>query len=595
MVKKFKAILSFLMAALTISLSSSFTASAVEVECHNYCGSLVGDGESEEDDDDIDYMKAYAEEHLGLNKDRFIWSNYGSGFGSLPFEGMEAVDENSVAYNRYLAKCSNIEVADNPLENYKECLSAGHCLGISLMSSLSHNGVIFPSDIQPGAESLIDIHCDTNVDIICSSYQLRQLNPDFKLYMEWNLTNFSQKETAEKLLECAGKAMSEKKYFPAILRAKKINHAVTIIGLLEGEWDFDGEQFDKCILTYDSNLLDSNDGNGIISLGCHSDMCIYVNSETGKAILPFQHRRGKDEGITFCVIEEEAFMNYNGIINPTSSYETDVSEINKIQLYRDNGTANIDVTKKDGSVYDGGAVCKPVSELNQKESYYLKGESFKITNTDKSKLFCTNFTDIYRSIKSEYDGSVDSIYKTSDEFNFNVYDNIETSYDISLVFNEGSYSFVPHYKYDLSGKTKSDLNINYTDRGIILSGSSGVSCVLETSDILRDGYGDLISSAENVTIDAVSAERSVMIGFDDNNDLSYYIGDKFDIKAEKGDVNCNGKIDIDDASRVLEAYALNAVGCTSYVGNILGDCDGNGSLNVTDATIILQKYALGAV
>ncbi|MBQ8725229.1 MAG: hypothetical protein IJY74_06135, partial [Oscillospiraceae bacterium] len=60
--------------------------------------------------------------------------------------------------------------------------------------------------------------------------------------------------------------------------------------------------------------------------------------------------------------------------------------------------------------------------------------------------------------------------------------------------------------------------------------------------------------------------------------------------AEKGDINQDGTVSIDDAAIILDYYAKTAAGIdTAAIANT--DINGDGAVNISDATCILTYYA----
>ena len=526
-------------------------------------------------------LEQYARE-LGMKTDRFIF--YNIGYTAL---GDASLNANDIYYKNYLQHCSNIELADKPLENFFSCVGAGYCMGISLASTLAHNKVFTPFDLQAGRENLIDIQLDDEMTGNIISYQTRQLNTDFQLYMHWNLAHYTKEEKVDMLLEKAQKATEQGKYFFIVLYSDNLNHAVTGIGMMDGEWEFNGEKYDKCILTYDSNALHvDEETNKLISHEYTPDCSIFVNSETKKAYMNFYYAVSMDKNLSFFALDDEDFMNFGGAINPSDSYETDVSDINRIDIVSKNAYS-LDVTRNNGEKYDGIASCDRV--FSNGKVYFCDGKDFEIQNTENAENFIANFTDINHAVKSKFNGAVNNIFKNETDFGFDT--SATTEYDVTLVLEEESYDFTPHYKFDFSGVTDNDFKAVQTDRGIILSSTDRVKCKIKTSDVNRDENGLVTSAEENVQEDALSAVGDVLLTFDESGSLKYYIGENYDTEVQKGDVNCDGFINAVDATLVLESYSANSTGNLSYIGKTLGDYNGDGMVDAVDATGILIKYA----
>ncbi|MDE6784363.1 MAG: hypothetical protein K2J26_03200 [Ruminococcus sp.] len=527
-------------------------------------------------------LESYGEE-LGSKTDKFIFYNddYRATLGN------STIDEDDLYYKHYLERCGNIELADDPIKNFFSCVGSGRCLGISIASILAHNKVFAPSDIQADRENLVDIQLDDSVLGTILSYQTRQLNTDFQLYMYWNLAHYTKEEKVDILLEKAKKATEQGKYFLIVLDSDNLAHAVTGIGMMNGEWEFNGEKYDKCVLTYDSNALhiDEETGN-LISYGFSPNSSIFINSETKKTYMNFYYAMKMTENLSFFALDDENFMNFGGAINPADSYETDVSDINRIDIVSKNDYS-LDVIRNNGEKYDGIASCDKV--LSDGKVYFCDGKDFKAQNTENAESFIINFTDINHAIKSKFNGAVHDIFKNETEFGFDT--SAATEYDVTLVLEEGSYDFTPHYRFDFSGVTDSDFKAVQTDRGIILSSTDRVKCKIKTSDVNRDGNGLVTSAEENVQEDAVSTFENVLLTFDESGSLKYYTGENYDTEVQKGDVNCDGFIDAVDATLVLESYAANSTDKPAYIGKTLGDYNGDGMVDAVDASLILAKYA----
>lgn len=466
-------------------------------------------------------------------------------------------------------------------------MCSGYCLGISLTSTLVHNKVFLPSDLQSGKENLIDIELNDEMTGNILSYQTRQLNTDFQLYMYWNLAHYTKEEKVDILLEKAKKATEQGKYFLIVLDSDNLAHAVTGIGMMDGEWEFNGEKYDKCVLTYDSNALHiDEETNKLISNEYIPDCSVFINSETKKAYMNAYYATKMTENLSFFALDDEDFMNFNGIVKPSDSYETDVSDISRIDIVSENAYS-LDVTRNNGEKYDGIASCDKI--LSDGKVYFCDGKDFEVQNTENAEKFTVNFTDINHAVKSKFNGAVDNVFKNDTEFGFDTLST--TEYDVTLVLEEGSYNFTPHYKFDFSGITDSDFNAVQTDKGIILSGTDGIKCKVKTSDVNREENGLVVSAEENVQEDAIISVGDVLLTFDENGSLKYYIGENCDTEVQKGDVNCDGFIDAVDASLVLETYALNSTDKPAYIGNTLGDCNGDNFVDANDASYILEKYA----
>lgn len=531
-------------------------------------------------------MTSYASQ-LGNDTDRFnfvsysYWKNFH--YGEINKEDKEFTDED-VNYIDYFKNCSNISAVTRPFSSFEAAVRNMN-LGMASLSILSHNGVISPSEIQAGRANLIDIVKDEDVISTLLSYQSRWADVDFKLFANWQMSNYTNKERAAMLLENAEKAQKDGKYFLIVLYHDPINfHAMTGIGIRDGNYECNGETYDKCILLYDAGGMESHQDEFAVQKPTNAASCIYVNSETGKSYLPLYYDDDKDFPL-FSVYDDD-FLNYNGKFNPSSEYSTSVSDLNRVTVLSAK-PFDFTMTRKDGTEYDGRLTSDKILGSYEKGTYYCDGNKISIKNTNKSDLFETTMLNTQSYIEACFIGSVDSIIKEENKLSFDTND--KTKYDITFTLEEGSYAFTPHFRYNFSGVTDSDFAAEVTDRGIILSGSNGVKCDLKTSDVKRDENGSLITAEDNVLEESVDALGSIMITFDEDNNLRYYIGENYDIEVQKGDVNCDGNVDVRDASAILTAYTAEYSG----VSILLADYDENGMIDARDASAVMTCYVQG--
>ncbi len=537
-------------------------------------------------------IKSYAVE-LGNDTDRFNFPNTKYKKFDDGISPVVNITEDDPNYIEFYKKCSNIEAVSNPLKQLKSCTASGLCLGISSLSILSHNGIISPSDIQTDKKNLIDIELGNDVMKPLVSYQSRQAKTDFKLFMNWSLSHYTDEERIDSLLNQAQKCSDNGEYFLIIITSNKsFNHALTGIGMLDGEFESDGEIYDKCILAYDSNSY-YDDENGKMKqcyTTCHS--CLFINSKTKKAYYPGYYDDTEEEIFSYLAISDFDFINSNGMYNPSYDYATDVTDLNSIEIKSDS-SYDLLLKRSNGSEYDGVATSNRMLGKYEHGMYFCDGNEISIKNTESSDTFLANIINTKSYTASDFKGTVDNILKNDDYFRFDTKG--ETNYNVSLVFEENFYNFAPHFRYDFSGIADKDFSAKRTEKGIVLSSSTEIKCTLKTSDIKRDENNLLISAEDNLQNDAINTRESVMIGFDNNNKLKYYIGADYSIEVQKGDVNCDGVIDAVDASAILSSYADTSTGKTQYIGCTLGDYNNDGCVDAIDASAVLTEYAESSV
>ena len=465
---------------------------------------------------------------FGAETDYFTFPNYAT---------LVNTSKDDEKYIEFLKSCTNSEMISGPSDDYISALHSGRCMGISLLEILSHNGILRPSDIQSGANNLTDITLDNEVKDLMSCYQILQCHTEFDLYMKWFLSHYSNNDKNRILLDTAEKCTKEGKYFLAIYDAPEFSHAVVGIGMTDGDWTFNGEKYDKCILTYDSNAIKAEFfPQEKVAWGFTEELSIYINSETNRIYVP-GYDLGTDSGLTFFTTDDETLLNYKGKINPSEIINTDLSLINKIKV-SGSGEYTITAQKSDNIYYD--VVAGSFKNYPQKDSisYYSSGKNFYVKNIDNSELDVT-FTDTAHSVIVDTTGNVNNIYKNDSEIK--VSNNGEKiDYCISFILNEGNYDFTPHYRWIFDGATESDITVKQTDKGMLLNSTNVIECQVTTYDVAFDDKGCVKDTESNCHIIDLYSNESVMIYFNENDELQYY-------EVASGDINADGNISIADA------------------------------------------------
>ena len=156
---------------------------------------------AESDDPEL-YEFAYS---LGADKDYLGVPNYSHDDEGRPF--------NNDCYVDFLHHCSLLEIAYAPQETYRSVISSGSCMGIAILEVLAHNGVIKPSDIQEGAETLSEITYNESSDRYITDYQSLQAYTLLDSYEKYLLTSMTYEDQIDRLIETAERCMNDDKYF----------------------------------------------------------------------------------------------------------------------------------------------------------------------------------------------------------------------------------------------------------------------------------------------------------------------------------------------------------------------------------------------
>lgn len=551
------------------------------------------------------YKTAYS---LGANTDFLYVKNYYHN---------EELSLNKERYEDFLSNCSLLEGQYAPSNCFSECVASGSCVGITLIEVLSHNGVIKPSDIHKNADYLKDIGYDEESDRYITYYQASQGYTLFENYEKYLTSNLDYNERTDRLIKTAEKCMSDGKYFFITIRSdneiinKHFSHAVCGIGITEGEWTFNEIKYDKCIMTLDSNAVDS-EGNPV---GFKDIGCIYINSETKQSCIPaYDIYSDAPNELRITSIDDDTLLNYKGIINPSKNIQTDVSKIkhfscevygNKAKIYSINNGKKTQLSES--IFYDAGGAA----------SYFI-GDS---VHTEVREFKDTGFLEGYPTFRYITDDrwiNVDLFERPDKEVNIDVdiSDNKISIYNygqkrrinnIQIRMNNGSYGFAPYYWWTFEGELDKSIDIEICDEGVLIkkNDSSELSIIPYYYTLNDKGEYEktriAVYEKNGLRIPfCINPSKNVLVSVTNNSELEYYIDDNddqiYDKKIQQGDVNCDGHIDAVDASTVLSNYAEHQTSDVKFNGcNSLGDINEDGELNAIDASEILSVYAENSV
>ncbi len=511
-------------------------------------------------------------------------------------------------FTDFLWNLSVIEACYAAPESFSAISQSGSCLGISSLEVLAHNGFIQPSDIQTGAGTMNEISYSNETDRIITNYQCLQGYTEFSYYEKFLITDLTYNEQIERLIETAENSMKENRYFLITIRSRGFSHAVCGIGTADGEWEWDGEKYDKCILTLDSNISDT-EGN---AKGFSENACIYINSETRHCYIP-TYEIGMDNDPSFAVIDDNTLINHRGTINPSEAIKTDTSCIKQISRNTSENT-KLYAVSDDGSMtlFDEASFSDWAGAAN-----FIKDASVHIDVDDEPTAYPNfRYINLDRWIDIEFlDDSIANrdVYNADiDISDNNVYmkcnEGSIKEIGLQIRMNEGTYNCSPFFwwnmgVYDLAD----DIDFEVRDNGILLKSNGHMKVGLTPYCYQLDDDGHFLFDKSYTYMDIetvnsqdvgafIESDNNIFVGIE-NDEIVYYIDkngdDVYDDKVEKGDVNCDGFIDAADASLVLAKYSANSTASSEYigVGLALGDYNNDGLVDAVDASLILAKYA----
>lgn len=506
-------------------------------------------------------------------------------------------------YEDWLSKTTTIEYALSPQKKFNSAANAGHCLGISLIEALCHNGVISPADVQAGANTLSDVVYTEEVNKLLTDYQALQAYTEYDLLVHYLLAAMDLEEQVDRALEIAERSMAENRYFVIVFQTDKMVHAVTGMGVADGSWTFGDNTYDKCILTHDSNGVD-DEGNTVFN----EKGCIYIDSSTSHVYIP-AYDIDSDGDFILAAIDDDTFMNYKGTINPSSKIDYDVENIKKFVVEGPNrieyGISFFDADGNSlplGEHFEGG--------VNTANYYFTKADKFvseslySYISGNNNGTNAVSLQTVDSSISADTYHLLSRITLKDNTINIVSTNGEQLSWGASYCLNEeiknsGQFEFI------LSGYS-SDVTIQKKLNGFLLEGDINGRYMLSSLGQKLDENGNRVEAFGNQYLYEFNASQNVFIAYDDNGDLGLYIdpdGDGiYDDKVQNGDVNCDGYIDASDATGILAKYA--EISTTNNLFTDLGqiydfvkytymnyDYNNDGKIDSSDASDVLGVYA----
>ena len=483
-------------------------------------------------------------------------------------------------------------------------------LGISLLEILSHNGVIRPSDILPGAQTLSEIDFCEEADKYITLYQVLQEHLEFYGAYRYKLFQWSPEQEVEDLYKIAEANMSNNRYFLIFISCKsEENRSVILasvgIGITDGEWEFNGKKYDKCILTLDSNGVASGSSpESPIPEPFKESACIYINSETNDFICPAYFNRNFSN-FKIAAIDDDSILNYKGAINPSNEINEKYSGLNCV--LKNGMEYEVEAQKADGST-------QIIPEGYNITGRYIRGENEKLTIKStkvgepqyKFETLPSEITYVDERGQLSMASSKEAMYTIEkNKYTFEGDNNLNFWFD--AMFNEGFYNFSPTYEWYISGDVTDNVSLEYLDEGIVLRSDNEIKNILFTAVDYKIGESGLpIKWQHNGKYLKFDSNNEVMVSLDDNHELYLRIDPDndgiFDKKVEKGDFNCDGIIDVRDATAALTKYAEISIKIGYDVGQDLnhdglidiyryGDFNNDNIFDARDATAIMTYYA----
>lgn len=481
----------------------------------------------------------------------------------------------------------------------------GLCNSFSVLEILNHNGVISPSDLQEGAETLRDVECTPYVNDVMVYYSAMQ---DFDLqslvYHEYFCSHTPQ-EQCQDLIKYGEKAVETGKWFFIAFGGPTISHAIVGIGIADGNWTYNGKKYDKCILTLDSNFQDKNDPTK--AAGFTEKACIYINSEKNEFYFPAYDCDSENEDTFITLVTDDTDMLNNlGYINPSSSHSTEYDDIKKL-LIRHSMCGEYDVTiESDGKaeIYHG-IPKKPIDDMGKNQwtpnGSNLGAEYFKTIDKITIESMQADEQELSYHIK-DINGYNNHLYVygksrvsySDNEYTFKNLDDKRNRLFFHAIrgnSNDMNNKFTFPWKgIGVEGTAEDSVTMKVCNEGSsFTSNEDFIAFDIHLSKYDYDEQYELIGTYQDIKLFSVN---DVMIRCKENSDEIYFaIGEDFDTPVEKGDVNCDGNVNAVDASFILTDYANASTDQKTFLNTQLADYNSDGAVNAIDASCVLAEYA----
>ena len=546
---------------------------------------------------------------LGAETDHFNFSNFTRSDDFRPL--------NWDYFDDFYKTCTTYEMKSANLR-YTLSGEVGASLGISIPEILSHNGVIKPSDIVSGVNTLSEIDFCDEADKYITLYQMLQEHLEFEQYYKYKLYSLSLEEQMTDILDMSERNMNAGRYFLIFMNAQiEDSSQITLtsvgIGITDGEWEFDGKKYNKCILTLDPNgAAPDSTPESPQPMPFKETTCIYINSETNIIYCPAYAEKGCYD-FRIVGIDDDSLLNFKGAINPSDKLSDEirdeVSQYYSLRLNKRYGMSyDVETVDANGNkkIFEPGRGPVKGKKLIIKSTQEELEEPLPFEATLPSEIFV-----IDESGQKGYFTSKEALYEIDDnkvKFTSDGNFDFRTEFD----FNEGYYNFSPVYSWTIRGVAKDEVSVEVKDEGILIRSDSELKDVFVNPWEYRTGESGLpIEWQYKLKYLRFNAANDVMISLDENDQLYLRIDPdkdgKFDKLVQKGDYNSDGIIDGRDASAVLSKYAELSILNKNYDTGLDPNNDGiidldkyadfnnDNLVDARDASAILTYYAENSV
>ena len=471
-------------------------------------------------------------------------------------------------------------------EQYQEIDYQGACVGLAMTSLLASAGILDPSELDTDAKCLHDVRLTDEVRELITYYQMLQGNESF--------INAMDIRNRKKLYDYLNQGIPvffwyQGSYTNDKGRTVGFGHAVVAYGVEEGRFEFDGNVFQKKILTYDNNVNEENGRDGNIYLEPeNTEWQDDVFPAHQKIYIPYMEEK-QDLKVTYNPPAYNIdYLNLHGKNKGTAYTEPEL----KCALLRTPvlpAAYSVQSYPLDDPKNRTDAVMTQVKAGDYQALQCQDGQKgYVLEMQDKQALDCSMSYEIWlytvngsdlTSAAFVPDGSVSITGE-------------DMQYQLTMTANKTEHPACCDELY-ISGAHTDAVSVRQTEDGYVIAGENRHDVTVDA----RNGSRELALTFSTDTGEVLVHETgrntlAVSADLDHNGTFETVLASAF--VPDLGDVNGDGYINAKDANAVLLAAARIGTGNDSGLTEAqqkAADADQDGSINSVDAAWILRYAA----
>jgi len=488
----------------------------------------------------------------------------------------------------------------------------GACYGMSSLAVLSCYGIFDPSTRDYNATTLYNVSIPPTYEILSaiSYYYVIQCTDKIGELRAIGYDDYSEAQKTRFVINQVSAGLpthiSFEYYYPDENgNIKRGGHVIVGYDIEDGNYSFNGSEYNKKIITYDPNCIEYND-----------EACVYINTNDGSWIIPRYLYKNADSKLGAKLgncSSDINYLNYHGLFEtPAYTNPLSASVVNEIpedyefapvltaySVQSDCTVQKIDLNN------DGSYTICPDEEQDikilplfdddddsglQHLNYYLndKSKAYLLKPGDKKDIGLTLDTD---------NGLINIDFENADEVIIDPSGTIKVTgeksgFNISTASNV-KYSAADWHRVDVEGES-AQVEFRLTDDGYILSGDELTDVKVSANGNTYEPACSFSTDYDKVLIHEVTEnEIGISVDADDNGSFETQIETMEVTDILLGDLTGDKLIDANDATMILGLYAKLSTGSKDVTQEsiTLGDVNKDGLLDASDATLVLEYYS----